>query len=56
MEKNRITNRLDFNQEIIFSSSDKGISKKIAGVEKAGKLRCPAKERCISGRLFLSNA
>ena len=34
-----MANGLDFNQEIIFSSSDSSISKKIAKAEKEGKIR-----------------
>ena len=34
-----MANGLDFNREIIFSSSDSGISKKIAKAEKEGKIR-----------------
>ncbi|MDR3339140.1 MAG: Fic family protein [Candidatus Symbiothrix sp.] len=49
MEKFQMPNRLDFNQEIIFSSSDSGISKKIAKAEKEGKIRK------IAPRIYTSN-
>ena len=49
MEKIQMVNELDFNQEIIFSSSDSGISKKIAKAEKEGKIRK------IAPRIYTSN-
>ena len=49
MEKIQRTNKLDFNREIIFSSSDSGISKKIAKAEKEGKIRK------IAPRIYTSN-
>ena len=49
MEKIQMVNGLDFNQEIIFSSSDSGISKKIAKAEKEGKIRK------IAPRIYTSN-
>jgi hypothetical protein len=44
-----MANELDFNREIIFSSSDSGISKKIAKAEKEGKIRK------IAPRIYSSN-
>ncbi|MDR1021974.1 MAG: Fic family protein [Prevotellaceae bacterium] len=44
-----MANELDFSQEIIFSSSDSGISKKIAKAEKEGKIRK------IAPRIYTSN-
>jgi hypothetical protein len=49
MEKFWMANGLDFNREIIFSSSDSGISKKIAKAESAGKIRK------IAPRIYTSN-
>jgi len=49
MEKIQLVSGLDFNQEIIFSSSDSGISKKIAKAEKEGKIRR------IAPRIYTSN-
>ena len=49
MEKFQMANKLDFNQEIIFSSSDSSISKKIAKAVKEGKIRK------IAPRIYTSN-
>jgi hypothetical protein len=38
MEKIQMVHTLDFSKEIIFSSSDKSISNKIAKAEKEGKI------------------
>jgi hypothetical protein len=49
MEKIQMLHTLDFSKEIVFSSSDKSISNKIAKAEKEGKIRK------ISPRIYTTN-